>query len=488
MSLFAGLPLPAATVAVPRTGASGSASASSGADQFGSSLQEALAASAPGAPAAPGVPAAPAGKPEPEQSAADQDGAETDKESASPLSVSAPGAPERKPDTVSPLQSGTGQPVPGSTAQFPALAPTGTAGNPGAVLAVPAAGPMVRDAAGTPSAVAAAPSPAGRFGMPVAQVPAAAALAATSVAGAPSTSKGTDGATKSSSAASSGSAGAVSPALVPTAVAVGAVGVAEAGPAANITAADPAAPGTVQPAAAGAAAASVPAAQSHPAASGPSAGASTGTAGNPGSAPSVSAAQFAAGAVLQTSDTPAVAGAVADAAAVGPVPALPPMQPSPAVSGAAVVPAAVPASPVQAAPALLPQVSQPLFSLAAAPQGEHVMTLSITPDTIGPVTVRAHVGADGVRIELFAPSDAGREALRGLMTDLRRDLAGSGMTANLSLSAQDSPGGGTERRNGGTDRDAAQATPQDPGLPAESAPRTYRPGFPASASTIDFLA
>ncbi|MCQ1988071.1 flagellar hook-length control protein FliK [Arthrobacter sp. zg-Y844] len=117
------------------------------------------------------------------------------------------------------------------------------------------------------------------------------------------------------------------------------------------------------------------------------------------------------------------------------------------------------------------------------------MTLSITPDNLGPVTVRAHVGAEGVRIELFAPSEAGREALRTLMTDLRRDLAGSGMNANLSLSAQDAPGEGAERRGHGTEQGSATQAPPDPErMPADPAPRTYRPGFPASASTIDFLA
>ena len=135
-------------------------------------------------------------------------------------------------------------------------------------------------------------------------------------------------------------------------------------------------------------------------------------------------------------------------------------------------------------------MAQPLFSLAAAHQGEHVMTLSVTPDNLGPVTVRAHVGADGVRIELFAPSEAGRDALRTLMTDLRRDLAGSGMNANLSLSAQDAPGQDTERRNGeplpGTGPDA----PGNPRQVLDEGPplRSYRPGFPASASTIDLLA
>jgi flagellar hook-length control protein FliK len=82
-----------------------------------------------------------------------------------------------------------------------------------------------------------------------------------------------------------------------------------------------------------------------------------------------------------------------------------------------------------------------LFSLATASSGEHVLTLSVTPDNLGPVTVRAHVSAAGVRVELFAPNDLGRDALRAILPELRRDLAGTGMNANLQLSSNNQPTG-----------------------------------------------
>ncbi len=68
------------------------------------------------------------------------------------------------------------------------------------------------------------------------------------------------------------------------------------------------------------------------------------------------------------------------------------------------------------------------------------MTVHVTPDTLGPVTVRAHVGAEGVRVELFAPTDAGRDALRAILPDLRRDFSGSGLSGSLDLSSQNQPG------------------------------------------------
>ncbi|MGH1526730.1 flagellar hook-length control protein FliK [Leifsonia sp. L25] len=67
------------------------------------------------------------------------------------------------------------------------------------------------------------------------------------------------------------------------------------------------------------------------------------------------------------------------------------------------------------------------------------MVVHVRPDTLGPVTVRAHVGGEGVRVELFAPTDVGRDALRAILPDLRRDLAGSGLTGSLDLSSQSQP-------------------------------------------------
>jgi len=61
------------------------------------------------------------------------------------------------------------------------------------------------------------------------------------------------------------------------------------------------------------------------------------------------------------------------------------------------------------------------------------MTIDVTPDHLGPVRVTAHISADGVRIDLVGATPESRDALRQSMTDLKRDLAGAGLQADLSL-------------------------------------------------------
>ena len=90
---------------------------------------------------------------------------------------------------------------------------------------------------------------------------------------------------------------------------------------------------------------------------------------------------------------------------------------------------------------LAEQVRGPVLALRSAAPGEHVLTLKVTPENLGPVQVRAHIGAEGIRIELVGATDAAREGLRSLLTDLRRDLAGTGMNASLSLGADSGTGG-----------------------------------------------
>ncbi len=112
-------------------------------------------------------------------------------------------------------------------------------------------------------------------------------------------------------------------------------------------------------------------------------------------------------------------------------------------------------------PALAPQLAAPLFSLASAGHGEHVMTLRVAPDDLGPLTVRAHIDAAGVRIELFAPGDAGRDAVRHVLPELRRSLEDSG--ASLSLSSQNSPPDAGRDPGQGSGRDPGQGTGQGSG-------------------------
>jgi flagellar hook-length control protein FliK len=102
-------------------------------------------------------------------------------------------------------------------------------------------------------------------------------------------------------------------------------------------------------------------------------------------------------------------------------------------------------------PALSAQLGVRLGALRTAPLGEHVLTMRVEPDSIGPVRVVAHIASDGVRIELLGANDQARHALRAALPDLRRDLAATGMSAELDLG--DLPRGGADQGNhAGTSR------------------------------------
>lgn len=189
-----------------------------------------------------------------------------------------------------------------------------------------------------------------------------------------------------------------------------------------------------------------------------------------GTAPSSSAGPLPTVAVGAASGVPVpvlAAGSGAVTASPEPAPVQAPAAASAealAAAGAAAAPASQPASSVVAGPvpapaapsppgaALQPQLAKPLFTLAGAPQGQHIMTLQVNPEDLGPMTVRAHIDAAGVRIELFAPGDAGREAIRGILPELRKELADAGFGASLDVSEHTGPGSAARD---GTSRDPA---------------------------------
>ncbi|OII08020.1 flagellar hook-length control protein FliK [Curtobacterium sp. MCBA15_005] len=135
---------------------------------------------------------------------------------------------------------------------------------------------------------------------------------------------------------------------------------------------------------------------------------------------------------------------------------------------------------------LAQQLARPVFSLAQAGPGEHVVTVQVVPDSLGPVTVRAHVTAHGMHVELFAASDAGREAVRQVLPDLRRDAAGTGVSTTLDLSSQNQP----QDAPGRDERPAARALPGEPGLEARVTPRAQPTAHTPSIRTagLDVLA
>ncbi|QJA00431.1 flagellar hook-length control protein FliK [Leifsonia sp. PS1209] len=119
-----------------------------------------------------------------------------------------------------------------------------------------------------------------------------------------------------------------------------------------------------------------------------------------------------------------------------------------------------------------------------------MMTVHVTPDTLGPVTVRAHVGAEGVRVELFAPTDGGRDALRAILPDLRRDLSGAGLSGSLDLSSQNQPQ--TDDQRGGTaDRQGNAPTAsraEQAGTAADRTPEQQRTArYGGAGHTIDLV-
>jgi hypothetical protein len=115
-----------------------------------------------------------------------------------------------------------------------------------------------------------------------------------------------------------------------------------------------------------------------------------------------------------------------------------PAQPA-VVATTVAAPAGTPAPAPSPAPSagLLPQVTAPVIALARSAEGQHSVTLTVTPENLGPVTVRAHISGGSIRLELHAPSDVGRDALRTILTDLRRDLAVAAPGASLHVAATD---------------------------------------------------
>lgn len=131
--------------------------------------------------------------------------------------------------------------------------------------------------------------------------------------------------------------------------------------------------------------------------------------------------------------------------------------------------------------------------LAQRPAGAYHLTLTVTPDAFGPITVRARIGAGGdVRIELTGGTEAGRDALRVMVADLRRDLATVSPSAHLSLGAGSADAGAGDRagaggpngspadpqghgRDGRADQSGDSSSPVAPRTPAAS------PAHPVSA-------
>lgn len=201
----------------------------------------------------------------------------------------------------------------------------------------------------------------------------------------------------------------------------------------------------------------------------------------------------AAATATRPAPTPAPAPVAAATATDEPVPAdaarphaLAPASAAPVAQStaplAAAAAAVAPARPAAAAqhPPLASQLSRPLLTLAHAGDGSHSITITVAPDRLGPVTVQAVVMGDQLRVELFAPTDLARDAVRGVLAELRRDLAATGIHATLGLSADDAPA-----RQGQQGQQSSQNQGGALGQPGGQAGREARPGeHPSDARSV----
>lgn len=152
-------------------------------------------------------------------------------------------------------------------------------------------------------------------------------------------------------------------------------------------------------------------------------------------------------------DTPVGVHATVPSTASGDTPvATPPVgqppQPVASVTSAATVdspppppaPSSPPASPAQ-------QIALHVTPLRRAPNGVHRMTVHLHPAELGPVSLVAEVRDTGIHLHLSGATEAGREALRAALGDLRRELQQAGFV-NCSLDLrQETPSGGAPFRS-----------------------------------------
>ncbi len=191
-----------------------------------------------------------------------------------------------------------------------------------------------------------------------------------------------------------------------------------------------------------------------------------------------------AGATVPTDAPDGPAGVAASsgrqATAAQPVAAQPAVSTQPAAAPPAVDP------PVQPAPIpVAGQLGARLHALGGLGAGRHVLSVPLDPEHLGPVRVVAHISADVIRVDLLGTTDASREALRGALAELRRDLSAAGLNVELGL------GGGQDAQPGGGERSgrAAQHGPDEPRTPpAGRTPAATPTPARSAARGLDVLA
>jgi flagellar hook-length control protein FliK len=112
---------------------------------------------------------------------------------------------------------------------------------------------------------------------------------------------------------------------------------------------------------------------------------------------------------------------VPDLAGLNPATSTTPVAATPATEAA---PAPAPAPPVSG------QLAQHIAVLRGIDDGEHSMTLVLTPERLGPVEIQVTVSKGSLDLNLRGAHEQGRAALLEALPDLRRDLQSAGLTCS----------------------------------------------------------
>jgi flagellar hook-length control protein FliK len=158
--------------------------------------------------------------------------------------------------------------------------------------------------------------------------------------------------------------------------------------------------------------------------------------------------------------------------------------------GPSTAPLAAPAAPDAAkAPAPAPpvggQIAQHIAVLRGVDDGEHSMTLVLTPERLGPVEIQVTVSKGTLDLSLRGAHEQGRAALLEALPELRRDLQSAGLTCSR-LEVERTTGGAftsatTSSASAGLGQSAAQTsqqqTPGQRGGQQDWSDGRFRPGL-----------
>lgn len=129
------------------------------------------------------------------------------------------------------------------------------------------------------------------------------------------------------------------------------------------------------------------------------------------------------------------------------------------------------------------QIAMHVVPLRREADGVHRLTVHMNPEALGPVSLVAEIRDNAIQIQLVGSTDAGRDALRNALGDLRKELEEAGFS-NTSLDLrQDSPSG-QERafaQQSRSVRDVADGSNGTPGAPAAPAPDRGAPARPGGS-------